>query len=118
MVHLSKIAPECLICSTTAGPRPTAARARTALFPDGMSQNMRQRSVPEVSPTAGSRAQNDGIRAGATHRRVGRDTRAPELQSRRRAAHHLAAHRNPRHLHPAARPVNVARIGLADIPAW
>ena len=24
MVHLSKIAPECLICSTTAGPRPTA----------------------------------------------------------------------------------------------
>jgi hypothetical protein len=62
MVYLSKVAPECLIYRTTPGPRPTATRARTALFPDGVSQNMRQRSVPKVSPTAGSRAQNDGIR--------------------------------------------------------
>ena len=79
MVHLSKIAPECLICSTTAGPRPTATRAQTALFPDGVSQNMRQRSVPKVSPPAGSSAQNDGIKAGATQRRV--DLR--ELSARR-----------------------------------
>lgn len=55
MVHLSKIAPECVICSTTAGPRPTATRAGTALFPDGVSQDIRQRSVLKVSPTAGTR---------------------------------------------------------------
>jgi hypothetical protein len=56
-VRLSKIALECLICGTPAGPRPMASRARAALFSDGVSQNMRQRSV---SPT-GSRAQQSAV---------------------------------------------------------
>ena len=87
MVHLAKIAPEYLICSTTAAPRPTATHAQTALFRGGVSQNMRQRSVPKVSPTAGSSAQNDGIKAGATQRRV--DLREPGARRADRVNHAL-----------------------------